>query len=65
MDDLYLCQLEYVSRRYDTINGVPVRDIPRRQLSAIYYRMKNGPKKKQDGVQLSFDDILKGETNGN
>lgn len=62
----YTDQLNYVAQRYLTINGVPVENVPRKQLGAIYYRMVNGPKKKpQTEYQITIDDILKGEsTNG-
>ena len=62
----YTDQLNYVAKKYLTINGVPVEDIPRKQLGAIYYRMVNGPKKKESTeYQITIDDILKGEiTNG-
>ena len=58
----YIDQLNYVARKYDTINGVPVEDIPRKQLGAMYYRMINGPKKKPTNeYQITIDDILKGD----
>lgn len=45
MDAILAARIDYILKKYRTINGVPVENLSERQINAIYYALKERRKR--------------------